>query len=312
MFFAIFTLSGFVVKYQIHNEKNEIILLVDKSHSEDESSDDVDDFVETIIREGKYDGFKVGIVKFGFDQKYVVPLTLNLDDAFNNYRTSDNPDVTATNIAAALTYTQSLFENPKSGKIILVTDGRETDEEANKVIHDITLSGLSVDVALVPSEYSGNDTQIVGITMPDYHVDVNVQCDIFVTMQSKAEQDLILTLTDNGEDKLGKRVSAKAGEHVESFNYTFTEGGLHEIKFTISNLEEDCLEENNVYCTYHYIEAFNRVLIIDRNENESNILKAMINSNPEEPYDVTSISVKDKDFPNAASRIRSNYFEQYR
>ena len=101
MFFAIFTLSGFVVRYQIPNEKNEIIILVDKSSSEDESQETIDSFVNEVLKEGRYEGFNMGIVTFGFDQRYVLPMTDKLSDAFEIYTESELPDISATNLASA-------------------------------------------------------------------------------------------------------------------------------------------------------------------------------------------------------------------
>ena len=77
MFFAIFTLAGFAVYYQVPNETNEIILVVDKSNSEDESQEAINAFVYDVLEEGQYDNFNIGIVTFGFDQHYVVPMTDN-------------------------------------------------------------------------------------------------------------------------------------------------------------------------------------------------------------------------------------------
>ena len=112
MFFAIFTLSGFVVRYDIPNEKNEIIILVDKSTSEEEAQQSIDMFVDSVLTEGRFDGFNMGIVTFGFDQKYVVPMTDELDGVFETYcAAEDLPDVSATNVAAALNYAKTLFQS---------------------------------------------------------------------------------------------------------------------------------------------------------------------------------------------------------
>ena len=81
MFLSIFTLAGFTIRYQIPNETNEIIILVDKSTSEEGSKDAIDSFVAAVLDEGQYDEFNIGIVTFGFDQNYVLPMTEDVADA---------------------------------------------------------------------------------------------------------------------------------------------------------------------------------------------------------------------------------------
>ena len=67
MVLAITTLAGITFNYQLNNLENEILLLVDVSQSEDD--EDVaqtrDAFVELVLQDSQYDGFKVGVVRFG-------------------------------------------------------------------------------------------------------------------------------------------------------------------------------------------------------------------------------------------------------
>ncbi len=306
MFFSIFTLAGFVIRYDIPNEKNELIILVDKSNSEDEEQEAIDSYVNSVLKEGKYQGFNMGIVTFGFDQKYVLPLTDNLDGAFDAYLAAELPDVSATNIAAALTYTQALFNNLDSGKILLVTDGKETDEEAKQVILGVSSQGLSVDVAFVPSNYTEDDAQIVGITLPEYYVKVGDECEISVTIESKGEQEFYVALYDNGEmdPKKVQQVATKTGVQTVSFRHEFQGDGLHEIRFRMEPVNKDGLLQNNEYCTYHYLETFDKVLIVERTEGDSATLVEMLNADTEKSYDITPICISDENLPKDVNVLR--------
>ncbi|MBQ2702182.1 MAG: VWA domain-containing protein, partial [Clostridia bacterium] len=191
----------------------------------------------------------------------------------------------------------------------LVTDGKETDEEAKQVIRGISSQGLSVDVAYVPSDYSGNDTQIIGITLPEYHVGVGDECDISVTIESKEAQEFYVALADNGivDQTKMQWVSMKRGLHTETFKHVFKEDGLHEIAFIIApvNEEEDCLKQNNQYCTYYYLETFEKVLIVERAAGDSETLQAMLSADSETSYDVTSICITDENFPKDVNALRA-------
>ena len=79
MTLSICTLSGMVFHYEVPNDKNEIILLVDVSDTEETSSEARDKFVKRVLDDGRYDNYKIGVVTFGFDQEYAVPLTYDVD-----------------------------------------------------------------------------------------------------------------------------------------------------------------------------------------------------------------------------------------
>ena len=92
MIMAISLLAGTMFVYSIPNKNNEIILLVDMSDSEGYSQKTRDDFVESVINEASYDNFKIGVVTFGYNQVYAVPLTDNTDSVFARYEKAEKPE----------------------------------------------------------------------------------------------------------------------------------------------------------------------------------------------------------------------------
>ena len=117
-FLAVFVLSGMTFNYQKLNDQNEIILLIDVSDTTKQAEEEREDFIRFVLDSSQYDGFNVGVVTFGFDQNYAVPLTNKVNDIYDLYMDADLPDVSATDIAAALTYTKDLFNYPETGKIV--------------------------------------------------------------------------------------------------------------------------------------------------------------------------------------------------
>ena len=299
---AILALSGLNFSYQIPNEENEIILLVDVSESEAQSENDRDKFVERILQDSSYDGYKVGVVTFGYNQVYAVPLTYEVDEIYDRYLEAAYPDTTATNVAAALNYTRGLFTNKQSAKIVLITDGKETDEEAKLVVRSIAAEGIKVDTALISSEYKGNDMQIVGMELPDYHMVLDEEYFLNVSLRSKKDGKVVLELYDNDELIQSKSEEIYKGSQSLSVPLTFTEEGLHELKVELKASESlDALSENNVYYTYHYMETFNRLLVLQRETGESDAFIEMINS--DESYDITLRNVTDQNMPTTLSEL---------
>lgn len=313
--FAILTLAGIEYNYKISNEKNEIILLVDVSRTEEQSKEKRDSFVETVLNDSRYGGYKVGIVVFGFTQEYIVPLTRDLDSVYDTYSAyvdsigaEDQPDVTGTDIASALSFTKDLFENPTNGKIVLITDGKETDNGAllNNTVATVAAMGIRIDSAYVSSAYEGADVQINGITYPDYHVNVDQNCTITVAVQAKEDvDDILLRLTydtGKGTETLEQNVSLKAGAIKNvSFVCTFEEYGVH--KVSAEAVTNDAMKENDKYYSCFFMEVFNKVLIIERYENSSEKLKEVLT---EELFEVDVVNLlTSENIPQTVEALRA-------
>ena len=292
---AVFVFAGMEFLYQVPNKENEIILLVDVSDTEEQASERRDDFVERVLREGSYDNFKVGVVTFGFDQQYAVPLTHDVGSVFSRYLDAQLPDVHATDVAAALTFTKDLFEYPQTAKIVLVTDGKETDENAAAVIRSVAAQGIRVDTAYVSSQFQRDIVQITGVGLPDYYVTAGDECTITLSLRSENALPVKITMTDNDEAVDSRDVDLLEGAQTISFKHTFKTTDLHKLGFEVT-LSGDDWENNNQYCTYMYLEVFDRILIIERTSGESDVLVEKLNSQPDNrEYNITVVAVGDTD-----------------
>ncbi len=294
MTFAILALSGMRFEYYISNDSNEIILLVDVSDTEEQSAEARDEFVANVISQSKDGKFKVGVVTFGFDQKYAVPLTYDVDGIYEKYLNADLPDQSATDIEAALVYTAGLFEHPETGKIVLITDGKETDGKATSVVRSIKSSGIRVDVAEVPSSFDGQYVDIVALEKPDFHVGVNEEVTFTATLVSSVTGQVAVSLYDNDEAVTTEYVDVVEGENTVPLSCLFKVDGLHEL---VSKVEftDDALTENNAYRTYVLIEKFNKVLIYERNSGESDVLVEILTENDEYEVEVINLLEDEED-----------------
>ncbi len=281
MVFSIGILSGLKFEYRVPNVENEILLLVDVSDTAEESRGAREEFMQTVISESKYDNFKVGVVTFGFTQEYAVPLTFDTESIFERYQNAPLPDTSGTDIAAALRYASGLLEHRETAKIVLISDGKETDETATTVIRSISAQGTKVDTVYISSDYSTDNVQVVGVEFPTYHVNVNEECTIGVDVISKnGARSTVIELYDNGDfdSENGVRtVDISTGTQVVTFNKTFETEGLHEIRVKVTE-SGDKLEENNTYYSYLYLEVYDHVLIIDqgKNDGESDALSELL------------------------------------
>lgn len=300
---AVLTLAGTVITFDIPNRNNQILLVVDVSDTEDSSAGRRDDFIRTVLNMGQYDHYNIGIVTFGFDQVYAVEMTdrVDPDEMMARYETAERPDTSATDIAAALTYASGLFENTDSAKIVLITDGKETDGEARSVIRTIAAKGIRVDVANVSSLPPEGDAQLTDAILPDYHVSPGVQCNLATTLVSAGDQEITVELYDNGTLVNAMVVTAQPGAQNVTFQHTFDTYGIHEVSFRL-RVAGDALEQNNTYVSYLNIENFNKILVLEHKE-ESSELKALL-STASEGYEITVMNIADENLPKTLGALR--------
>lgn len=300
---AALTLAGTMFTYEIPNKENQIILLVDVSDTTEQSARERERFMETILNMGQYDGYSIGVVTFGYDQVYAVKLTDKVGEIMESYQTAEKPDTSATDIAAALTYTSTLFQNPESAKIVLVTDGKETDEEASAVIRTVAAKGIRVDVANISTAYDGDDMQLVDSELPDYHLKPGTQCTLSVTVYSKTEGSASVKLYDNGKLVATQTITATPGMQNVTFPHTFEAYGVHEISFALEP-EKDLLSENNTYYTYLNLENFNKILVLEHKAGESEKIQKILTAE-NAGYDVTVKNLSgDEELPNTLADLR--------
>lgn len=285
---AVLVLAGMEFRFSIPNDKNELILLVDVSQTQDNSEAQRNDLVGNIIDESYGKNVKIGVVTFGFDQTYAVPLTDDVGGVYDAYLNAELPDTSATDIASALTYAKGLFANPETGKIVLITDGKETDEEANSVIRSVAAQGTRVDVAYIADLSTGSDVQIVDVQMPEYHVNVGDECTINISLSANTAGDVRISLKDNDTPSVDTMVRVVGGTQTFPVKHTFAEDGLHSLEVGIT-MGGDSLSSNNHYFAYYNLENFNQILIVER-YSDSDALVALLE---DEGYDVKLLNLVD-------------------
>ena len=290
-------LAGVYIRYEVSNDTNELIFLVDASESSEQAKDTRDRFMVAALETGTwYDGFKIGVVTFGFDQVYAVPLTTDVDGIYEQYQRASLPsEQGGTDIAAALTYTSHLFSESSTAKIVLVTDGKETDESALEVVSSLASRGIAVDTAHIASSFlSENETdlQITGVEFPDYHLEKEDQFTLGCVLGGTSYTSFTVNLYDNDELVQTKEDSVVNGSRTIEFQYAFQEEGLHELCFEVTS-KDDAVEANNVYYSYYYVENYDRILIIERGTGESEALRRLLEEKGE--YDVSVLNLYDQE-----------------
>ncbi len=299
---AVLLLSGMVFHYNIPNKSNQIILLVDASYSNQQEQENKDEFVKHVLDVAD-DGFQVGVVKFGYDQAYVSKLSYDMDEVYDSYLRSEDPAGYATDMEAALRYAATLFENPQSAKIVVISDGIETDGSLLATIKSISARGIKVDVKCFPNgEY--NDVQITDVKTPDENIVPEETFHLIVDMQTtRIGQFYDLVVYDNGQEIAKLEAGFDKNEQTEEIACKISQSGMHEIRVVAEVHADETLNavtQNDVYVTYINIESFENILVVENIEGESYELCKIL----EENYTVNTFSTQ-QDFDRIPATIEA-------
>lgn len=283
---TIFALSGIYFASELPNERNELVILVDSSFSTGTAKDRTDKFVRELL-EANDGRCKTSIVTFGYDQKIALePGIYDADMAFKIYQEAASPDTTATDICAALEFCWDpvndksgedipVITYPESARIVLISDGIETDQKAQSVARRISMDGVRIDTAFFGGEQI-HDMWISNVEYPDKRVEVGEAVNFSIEVKSSFMGKVTISLDDiKGDEVISPRSIEKSisiGSTSINFDYAFPSVGHHEVRFTLS-CDDDVLTKNNVYYTYVNIDEEFKALVINKYSDEANGIK---------------------------------------
>lgn len=293
---CIVALSGIRFSWEQNDTQSELVILVDSSYSENSSRGRADDFVHSILEAN--DGHsKFALVKFGYNQILAVGMgNHRVESSFEDYLEAEEPDTSATDIRSALAYVwdpvtkksggdtgEAVISDPQAARILLVSDGLQTDRDAMSVARLMALDGVQIDTTFFPANY-GQDAWIMEATYPDRTFDVGEDFEFELTVYSSYAGTFDLSFSDNGETMYTRReIPLKAGAQTVKVPHAFRKSGHHELKFGMTS-SGDTTVENNVYYTSFDLEQNNSILILEKYEKESDTLLNIIKQRSDAAY----------------------------
>jgi Mg-chelatase subunit ChlD len=189
-----FTLALSFANIQFLNSdtKTELYLVVDTSASEKGSTAEINKTIRNVYSQVDTNTTKVGVVAFANNYEVLVKpgdgKIKNLDVA-EMYDTSKHPhfDPSASNIEKALTETNKLFSEKVVRRMILISDGQETDGNAIDVIDELVNQEVNID-AINIHEGLTDEVAITGLQYTD-HAFLNHNESVKVSIKSKKSID---------------------------------------------------------------------------------------------------------------------------
>ena len=271
-----FLMSGMTFDYQVKNNDNELIMVVDNSYSSNSSNHKKNEFVKSVI-DNIGDIAKLGIITFAGEQIYTHMLSYDVEGAYDSYIASDLKKTNSTNLAESIAFAHGKFSDPQKGKILLITDGLQTDGDVMSEISKVAFKGIKIDVMHFPNTSIGSEVMPIEVILPDNAIQVGKKNNIELMIKSSIKSNSQVTMYDNGVPMSSQIVSLSDSISSVYFEHSFADSGLHELMFDVQCNDDNELNNNALY-SYVNIETFDKILILER-DNESQDLNEILHEN---------------------------------
>ncbi|MCL2821657.1 MAG: VWA domain-containing protein [Firmicutes bacterium] len=289
MVLSIFVVAGFGFTYEVPNYENTMILTVDLSNSTRDSRPRMTTFVESVLEENARRGgrMQIGIVGFGRSQLTIAEPSANMAAVHSAFSAAlaqedidDQVDINATDFAAALSHARRLLgSNTQNARIVVLTDGLETDGNAHGAVIPLVRAGIRVDTVFFEM-ISTLDVAVSNVIFPEGGVILNSTFSLEVEIQSNHSGPIELSITTpnhtliDDEEEGGEEdddviwmqfTVTNAGRQVIMIPYTFDRYGLHTLTVNIRPVGwDDAVKQNNVFQAAFYLQSFDSILVITR------------------------------------------------
>jgi Mg-chelatase subunit ChlD len=263
----VLALSGFRVN--AGGGRLAVVFVVDRSASVGASGEDrAVDFMRVAAR-AKHRGDLVAVVAFGKEPR----LEFGMTERPDIQRLTATPDRSATDVARALRLAAALFPEGSKRRIVVLTDGRETDGDARREAARLARAGIAVE-GLTLVEPAGGDTLIEGIDAPG-RVRRGDAYPVIVTVRSTAGGPAHLEITRDGKTVLAKDIVLKPGRVTVPISERAGNPGVHRYEARLSAVA-DAVPENNRGTVAVIVEGPSRVLIVEGKPGEGASLAAAL------------------------------------
>ena len=206
----------------------------------------------------KPDTDEAGLVVFGRNAAVELPPKKSV--AFEGVINSQ-VDRDATNLEQTLSLSAAMIPEENAGRVVLISDGTETEGRLAAELDSLRGRGIKVDV--LPVDYSGREeVWLERLDLPRF-VRQGESYEASVVLESLDAGTGTLVLTENGEEIAREPVEYQQGKKRVSFPIRLRGPGYYEYAATILPEEgADGVAANNTALNYLYLEGAGKVLVV--------------------------------------------------
>ena len=248
------------------------VFVVDISNSNEEHLEEAERYLRETV-EKMPAGNVYGIVTFG--QNSLVEQFLTAEKHYGGLMTL--PEKAATNFEDAVSKALTLIPGDYSGRLVVLTDGRETRGDIHNMAQALTASRAEFLTLLYENEETP-DAYIDNVTLPTY-LHPGDKYSATVLVESNYDTDAVITLYRGSDQQLAGQVHLNKGSNRFVFSAQVDEnagsGSTEGLRVQVQ-AEGDTCPENNAFSAYSVVEAPPRVLVISgQNTNVSGFVSVL-------------------------------------
>ena len=249
---------------------NTTVFLVDASTSNDANLSEIDSYIGDAVS-AMPKGNQYGIVTFG--KKPMVEQMVSKEKQYAGILSV--ADKTATNLEEALSRGLSMIPEGSAGRIVALTDGRQTRGNIDNTASAVISRGVEL-LSVVYDTAQGSDAYIDNVDMPSY-LYAGDAYSMTVTVMSNYETDADLEVWVGNKKKSDTQVHLNTGSN--SFVLKQKVSGESIEIFTVKvRAKGDTCEENNAFNAYAVIDAMPKILVVNGVNEDSTNFTALLDS----------------------------------
>jgi len=239
----------------------QVIYVVDRSASvADLAVDQAGGFIFRTGAQEKPAGDEMGLIYFGRDA--AVELAPSMSYPLQSDREINVViDREGTDIAGALSLAGAMLSEEQPARIVLVSDGTQTEGRLTQVLNDLKARKIPVDVLPFEYEYE-HEVWLERLELPRF-VKTGETYEANVIVSSLQDGRGTLVLSENGQVISEEPVEFQAGKNRFSLPIYLREAGYYEYVASIRVDEKvDSIKVNNTAISYLYLEGEGKVLLV--------------------------------------------------
>ena len=244
--------------YSLVITETNVYVLADVSYSANANLDKIDGYIND-LENNLPKNSKLGIVCYAKDYDLLV----KAGDKIKSVKKA-NVDASETNIKPALEYVSSLFDESAIKRIVIISDGKETNKaNLSGVVSDYSSQGIHIDAIYVDSNIDEN-TKEIQISNVEYDSSAykGDSSTAVVTVDSNQDVEaayLRLYYNDSLQEEMFLQKLTK-GSNMFSFNLNTDEAGTVNYRVELAEYKNDEYNEVNDTNSYNNTYLFNQVV----------------------------------------------------
>lgn len=251
-------LALFGIKIHLGSSRMATIFVVDLSSSNEEHIKESEKYLQEIIAKMP-SGNAYGIVTFG--KNALVEQFLTGEDYYGGLLTL--PEKTATNFEDAISKALTLIPTDCSGRLVLLTDGKETRGDIYHMGQALLASQAEF-LTLIYEDEETPDAYIDNVALPSY-LHPGDKYSITVLVESNYDTDAVIALYNGSTQAASNGVHLNRGSNRFVFSSQVDadagSGAMENLRVQVQ-AEGDTCPENDVFSAYSVVESPPRILLV--------------------------------------------------